>query len=70
MANSMDWSSILSTSPNELSAEQFEVISKELPSVDANSLDVDELRKFFELNRFIIKHLSTAAYPSKISRKS
>lgn len=62
----MDWSTILSTTPNELSVEQLEVISNELPSVDANSLGVDELRKFFELNRFLIELLSKDAHQSKI----
>lgn len=70
MSNSMDWSSILSSSPNELSAEQLEVISNKLSSVDANSLNIDELRKFFELNRFLIEHLSTDAQHNKLSRKS
>lgn len=65
----MDWSTILSTSPIELRIDQLEVISNELPSVDANSLSVDELRKFFELNRFLIELLSKDAHQSKILGK-
>lgn len=66
----MDWSSILSTSPIELSAEQFEVISRELPTVDPNALNIDELRNFFGLNRFIIEHLSKDDHRSTLPRKS
>lgn len=65
----MDWSTILSTAPSALSVEQLEVISNELPSVDANSLDVDELRKFFELNRFLIELLSKDAQQSRAQRR-
>lgn len=66
----MDWSSILTTSPNKLTTEQLETISNELPSVDANSLDTEELRHFFELNRFLIEHLSKDAQQGKLPRKS
>lgn len=66
----MDWSTILSTLPNELSVEQLEVISNELPSVDANSLGIDVLRKFFDLNRFLIELLSKDAHQRKLLRKS
>lgn len=65
----MDWSTILSTLPNELSIKQLEAISKELPSVDANTLGVDELRKFFELNRFLIELLSKDVQQRKLPRK-
>lgn len=66
----MDWSTILSTLPNELNVEQLEVISKELPSVDTNTLGIDDLRKFFDLNRFLIELLSKDARQSKLLRKS
>lgn len=65
----MDWSTILSTSPTDLSIEQLEVISNELPTIDANSLSIDELRKFFELNRFLIELLSKDAHQSKTLQK-
>lgn len=66
----MDWSTILSTPPHELSAEQFQAISNELPLVDVNSLGNDELKKFFELNRFLIEYLSKGHQAIKTQRKS
>lgn len=54
----MDWSTILSVSPNELNVEELESIPKHLCSVDPNALSNEELKQFFELNRFLINHLS------------
>lgn len=50
----MDWSKILSKSPNELSSEELAAIPNHLSSIEAGSLSTKELVKLFELSRFII----------------
>lgn len=54
----MDWSSILSIPPNELAPDELDAIPNHLSSVNASVLSVEELRKFFELNRFLINRLN------------
>lgn len=53
----MNWKKILSVPPNELSSEDLESIPNHLCFVDPNELSNEELKKFFELNRFLINHL-------------
>lgn len=67
---SMDWSNILSKTPDELTAEVLETIPYHLSSVDANSLSIKELRQFFELNRFVINQLSDGIQRNRQSEKS
>lgn len=63
----MDWSNVLSSSPNELSLKELEAIPNHLSSIDASTLSTKELVKLFELSRFIIHRLSN---DSKANRKS
>lgn len=58
----MNWLSVLSVPPNRLSAKDLESIPNHLSSVDANALSTVELRKFFELNRFLINRLSNDSH--------
>lgn len=65
----MDWSNILSISPNELTQGVLEAIPNHLSSIDVNELSVEELRQFFELSRFLIRRLSNDVQKTKILGK-
>ncbi|XP_055318324.1 uncharacterized protein LOC129576756 [Sitodiplosis mosellana] len=54
----MDWSNVLSIPPNELTLGVLEAIPNHLSSIDVNELNIEELRNFFELSRFLINRLS------------
>lgn len=64
----MDWTNILSIAPNELTTGVLEAIPNHLSSVDINELNEEELRKFFELSRFLIQKLSNETHETKTSR--
>lgn len=57
----MDWTEILSTAPNELSADTLDFIKNNISTVDASALNVQQLRKFFELSCFIIQRFTDDA---------
>lgn len=65
----MDWTNVLSIQPNELTAGVLEAIPYHLSSIDVNELSEDELRKFFELNRFLINRLSNDTKKKKTLAK-
>lgn len=52
----MDWSDIVSTSPNKLSTEALAFARINLSSVDSGALNTEQLRKFFELSCFLLQH--------------
>lgn len=54
----MNWSEILGIPLNDLDLETIESIQAQLPLVDANTLDQNELRKFFNLSCYVITKLS------------
>lgn len=64
----MDWSNILSIPPNELTLGVLEAIPNHLSSVNVNELSVDDLRKFFELSRFIINRLSNDVHKKTLGK--
>lgn len=56
----MDWQKVLSTSVNQLTAETINSVIVNLPLVDPNALNNDELRNFFTftcqlINRFSVR---------------
>ncbi|XP_031640558.1 myosin heavy chain, striated muscle-like [Contarinia nasturtii] len=65
----MDWANILSIRPNDLTTGVLETIPNHLSSIDVNELNVDELRNFFELNRFLINRLSNDTKKKKTLAK-
>lgn len=65
----MDWPNVLSIPPNKLNVEVLEAIPNHLSSVDANTLSIEELRKLFELSRFLINHVSNKTQGDKQPEK-
>lgn len=55
-----NWTEILKMSPTELDFDTLEFVRSNLPMIDANSLNSDELRKYFELSCFLIKNDSAS----------
>lgn len=58
----MDWTNVLSVPPNKLTLEVIEAILNNLSTVDPHQLSDDELRKLFELARFLINRLSNGTH--------
>lgn len=51
----MNWSEILEIPPNELDSFAMAFVRTNLPLIDVNSLNSDELRKYFALSCYVIK---------------
>lgn len=51
-----NWSEILEIPPNELDYDSVEFVRNNLPLIDANALNSDELRKYFALSCFLIRN--------------
>lgn len=61
----MNWLEILEIPPNELDSNTVEFVRSNLHLIDVNTLNSDELRKYFALSCFVIKCDSSSVAESK-----